>query len=164
MLQQHDTSRSRNSKTQISLFQSDFGHARPRWVGGGGKSARRPGRCLDDGVAGSGGDSAHVLVVASHLDVALRSPCLTPAVLHQPVVLAFVDAIADGQHTVIKTGAAALVVDENSALVVPEIGAGGIDGDGDGSDLLTQIATEEQQHCSLFEDTGGQVKARSHIQ
>ena len=35
---------------------------------------------LDEWVAGLGGDAAHVVVVTSHVDVAVHSPTLAPAV------------------------------------------------------------------------------------
>lgn len=41
---------------------------------------------LHQGVAGHGGDAAHVLVVSAHLDVPLLPPLAAPGVLDQPVV------------------------------------------------------------------------------
>ena len=56
---------------------------------------------LDGWVAGGGGDAAVVVTVARHHDVPLLSPGTTPAVLHQPIVLAALHAISDSQHAMI---------------------------------------------------------------
>ena len=63
---------------------------------------------LDDREAGSGGNAALVVLVAGHLDVALVTPGGAPAVLHQPVLLPHLAAIAHHQNAVVQLGAAAL--------------------------------------------------------
>ena len=63
---------------------------------------------LDDREAGSGGNATLVVLVAGHLDVALVTPGGAPAVLHQPVLLPHLAAIAHHQNAVVQLGAAAL--------------------------------------------------------
>lgn len=46
-------------------------------------------RCLHQWVAGAGGNTAVIVTVASHLNVALISPGGSPRVLHKPVVFTF---------------------------------------------------------------------------
>lgn len=63
--------------------------------------------CLDGWVASRGGDTALVLFVSAHPDVAILSPACTPGVLDQPVSLAIVAAIADSEDTVVEAGGGA---------------------------------------------------------
>ena len=63
---------------------------------------------LDNREAGSGGNAALVVFVAGHLDVALITPGGAPAVLHQPVLLPHLAAVAHHQNTMVQLGAAAL--------------------------------------------------------
>merc|ERR1719384_1063308 len=89
-------------------------------------------RQISLGVAGHGGDSALVVLSPGHLDVASLSPDGAPGVLDNPVVLAALAAVSDGQDTVVKgvAGAVGLVVD--TAGVQLEGVVGGVDGDGGG--------------------------------
>ena len=69
---------------------------------------------LDGGVAGLGGDTTVVVLVAGHLDETLFTPGSAPGVLDDPVVLVQpLAAEADGQDTVVEAfgGALRLVVD-----------------------------------------------------
>lgn len=63
--------------------------------------------CLNNREAGRRGDAALVVLVSGHHDVALIAPAGAPAVLHQPVLLPLVAAIAHYQHTMVQLGAAA---------------------------------------------------------
>ena len=53
------------------------------------------------GVGGLGGDAAHVVLVPGDPDVSLLPPARAPAVLHLPVVLAVLRAVAHHQHRVV---------------------------------------------------------------
>ena len=57
--------------------------------------------CLEDGVAGLGGDAALVVLVTSHLDVAAHAPGPSPGVADEPVVLA-ARAVADDGDAVVE--------------------------------------------------------------
>ena len=85
--------------------------------------------------AGHGGDSACVVVVSPHLDVALVPPVLGPAVLHQPVVVVGVGVspVAHSQHSVVQLAGAAVRVVVDTVVVKLEAVLAGVDGDGDGS-------------------------------
>ena len=90
---------------------------------------------LHEGVAGSRGHSAHVLLVPGNLDVALVSPGGAPAVLDEPVSLArlLVNTVADSQHAVVKVLRAALLVPVHATVVKLETLVAGINGDADGA-------------------------------
>ena len=83
-----------------------------------------------------GGHSAHIVVVPSHLDVALNSPVIsTPAVLHQPVVMmgVWVVAITHRQHCVVEVpipGATFWLVVDTFTVELEAIVAG-VNGDAD---------------------------------
>lgn len=79
-------------------------------------------------VAGHRGDAALVVMVPRHLDVALETPCGAPAVLHQPVVLAVVSAVADDQNTVVELFGAAFRLPVDAAAVELETRVAGVDG------------------------------------
>merc|ERR1719305_750327 len=89
---------------------------------------------LDDGVAGLGGDTAGVLLVPGHLDVALLSPGGAPAVLHQPVVLVLLSAAAHHKNPVVQVDTGALVVVVNPRLVEVEGRTAGVNANRDGTD------------------------------
>ena len=73
-------------------------------------------------------------LVPPHLDVALVPPVLTPAVLHQPVVVVGVGVIAVShrQYTVVKVLRAAHGIVVNTLAVEHEAVLAGIDGNGGG--------------------------------
>jgi hypothetical protein len=60
------------------------------------------------------GHAAHVARVPQDLDVALVAPRLAPRVLDQPVLLAFLFAIANNQDSVIKIGRIAGLIRVNA--------------------------------------------------
>jgi len=64
----------------------------------------RPFCRLDKGIGSGRGDSAHVVCVLGHLDVALISPGSAPRVLDQPVFLAslLIVTIADEKNLILK--------------------------------------------------------------
>ena len=59
---------------------------------------------LGDSVDSHGGNSTVVVPVPGHLDVALLAPGSAPGVLHDPVVLASLRAVANNGHTVVQPG------------------------------------------------------------
>lgn len=59
-------------------------------------------RELDDGVASDGGDTALVVLVTGHHDVPFQAPVGAPTVLHQPIRLAVILAVAYHQHGVVQ--------------------------------------------------------------
>ena len=65
---------------------------------------------LDKGIRSLTGDSAHVVHVPGHLDVALLAPALAPGVLDEEVVLAVLSAVADGEDTVVELLGVAVLV------------------------------------------------------
>jgi hypothetical protein len=81
-----------------------------------------------DGVGGHGGDTAVIVAVARHPDIATHAPASAPRVFDYPVILAARGAITNDQHTMIERGRAAsgLVVD--TAAVQLERRMGSIDG------------------------------------
>merc|ERR1719422_3025908 len=91
--------------------------------------------CSDDGVRRLRGEAAHVVLALGQPEIALLSPHLAPAVLDDPVVLAFVRPVADGQHAVVKLGGRASRLGVHAALVQLERLVASIHGNGDGPDL-----------------------------
>ena len=79
--------------------------------------------------AGSGVLLGHV---SQDSDVALLSPSSTPGVLHNPEVGARLGTVSDGEDSVIEGGSAESL--EDSTVVELEAKAGGVDGNGDGSE------------------------------
>lgn len=65
---------------------------------------------LHQRVAGGRGNTALVVLVARHEDVTLDAPRRAPAVLHNPVVIRALGAVADSQHTVVQLGAVNTVI------------------------------------------------------
>ena len=85
--------------------------------------------------AGSCGHSTHVVVVPPHLDVALVTPGVSPAVLHQPVVMVGVRviAVAHCQHSVVQVRGAAFGLVVDTITVELEAVVAGVDSDADWS-------------------------------
>merc|ERR1719384_1273677 len=71
---------------------------------------------------------------SSELDVALVTPGGVPGVLNEPVVVAILSAVADGEHGVVEVGAA-LGAGEDTGLVGLEDELVGLDGDGEWLDV-----------------------------
>ena len=75
-------------------------------------------------------DSAGAIrAVSSELDVALVTPGGVPGVLNEPVVLAVLGAVSNGEHGVIEVGSA-LGAGEDTGVVGLEDHLVGLDGDG----------------------------------
>merc|ERR1719491_2515644 len=91
-------------------------------------------------VAGLGCYSTVVASVAAHHDVPLESPGLAPAVLHQPVVFARVNTVANSQHAMVEVSLTAEPVVVHTAGVQLEGLVVSVNGHRDGPNL---------SHCSL---------------
>lgn len=89
---------------------------------------------LDEWIAGASGDTTLVALVTRHHDVSLHSPGGTPAVLHEPIILSILCAIADDEDTVVQVGATAARVVVDTRLVQLELELGSVDGDRDWAD------------------------------
>ena len=89
-------------------------------------------------VAGVGGHAALVAALG-HLDVAVHAPGGAPGVLDEPVVLAAVGTVADGQHSVVQIAAAAVGLVVDAARVQLEREVAGVDADGEGSDVADGV-------------------------
>ena len=97
-----------------------------------------PSERLQDRVVGVGGHAALVAALG-HLDVAVHAPGGAPGVLDDPVVLAAVGTVADGQHSVVQVAAAAVGLVVDAARVQLERVVAGVDADGDGADVADGV-------------------------
>ena len=59
-------------------------------------------------------NSAHVVIVSGHQNVAVQSPIFPPAVFNQPVVLAFQCSVADKKYRVVGANFLTSSVKENT--------------------------------------------------
>ena len=75
---------------------------------------------LHQRISGVRGDSAVVALVSRHHDVSIQSPSGTPAVLHHPVVLSLIIAVASHQHGVLVMPVRTVIY---SSLVATEAGS-----------------------------------------
>ncbi len=92
---------------------------------------------LDERVASSGGDAAHVVQVARHANVAVLAPARRPRILHDPKVLLFaalghICAITDHNDAVVEFNIRARIVHKDALLVQHELVLGDVNGDRDG--------------------------------
>lgn len=86
---------------------------------------------LQNWIRGIASDTSLVVLVASHLDVAVLPPVVTPGVFHQPVFYAVLRSVTSGEDAVIQDPWGARVFVEDATRVVLEMI--GIDGHGDGT-------------------------------
>jgi len=85
---------------------------------------------------GHGGNTAHVVVIASHPDVSLVTPIGSPGVLDDPVqVVGCISTPADSEDTVIELGGRAVRIRVDSRAVELERGLRSVDGDRGGSEV-----------------------------
>ena len=85
-------------------------------------------------VGSAGSNSALVVLVPGHLDVAVQTPLVGPGVLDQPVVALLLGAVADDQDAVIETLGIALGLVVDAVRVKLEALVAGVDGNGHGAD------------------------------
>jgi len=100
--------------------------------GGGLVGSGRGGGSTNGGVRSLGGNAAVVILVAGHVDVAVNSPVSSPAVLHEPVILAAHGTIANDQHAMVEASARAFRFVVYAGLVQLEGILTGVDGNRDG--------------------------------
>jgi len=88
---------------------------------------------LHEGIRGLRGNTAVVLSVPRHFDVAILSPGLAPAVLHQVEVLAVFSSVTNSQHTMIQSSGRASSFEVDSVVVELETEVRSINGHGNGT-------------------------------